>query len=46
MSILEAIKLLIEKFEKAKSAQWVHDPVAFALYHTWVVADEADKREE
>lgn len=36
----QAIKLLRVQYEVAKKLEWVHNPIAYALYNTWKMADE------
>ena len=38
--LLRAIKLLIKQYEHSKNSEYVHSPVAHALYHTWRQVDE------
>ena len=38
--LLRAIKLLIKQYEHSKNSEYVHSPVAHALYHTWKQAEE------
>ena len=38
--LLKAIKLLIKQYEHSKNSEYVHNPVAHALYHTWKQVDE------
>ena len=38
--LLEAIKLLIKQYAHSKASDYVHSPVAHALYHTWKQVDE------
>ena len=38
--LLKAIKLLIKQYEYSKNSDYVHHPVAHALYHTWKKLDE------
>jgi hypothetical protein len=38
--LLRAIKLLIKQYEHSKNSEYVHSPVAYALYHTWRQVDE------
>lgn len=38
--LLLAIKLLIKQYEHSKNSEYVHSPVAHALYHTWRQVDE------
>ena len=39
----KAIKVLKEKYEKAKTIGWVRNPIAYALYHTWKAFDKQDE---
>ena len=39
MKFETAIKLLKEHYERAKKLEYVHNPVAFALYQTWKEVD-------
>lgn len=45
MTLEDAIKRLKKEYEKAKANPYVRDPVAFALYQTWKVADNRFKKE-
>ena len=38
--LLKAIKMLIKQYEHSKRSDYVHSPVAHALYHTWKQVDE------
>ena len=38
------IKLLQKEYKSAKKLHFVHNPIAYALYHVWKAAD-ADKSE-
>lgn len=38
--LLRAIKLLIKQYEHSKNSEYVHSPVAHALYHTWKQVEE------
>ena len=38
--LLRAIKLLIKQYEHSKNSEYVHSPVAHALFHTWRQVDE------
>ena len=42
MTLQKAIKLVEEEYEKAKKLEFVHNPIAYALYKVWKMAD--DKR--
>ena len=39
MNIDDAIKLLKAHYEAAKNLEWVHNPVGYALYQTWKMAE-------
>ena len=41
MKIDKAKRLLQAEYEKAKKLEWVHNPVAYALYQVWKMADAA-----
>ena len=43
MKIETAVKMLIEEHAKARSLEFVHKPVAYALYHVWKYVDEHEK---
>ena len=36
----KAIKLLIKQYDRSKASEYVHSPVAHALYHTWKQVDK------
>lgn len=38
--LLKAIKLLITQYAHSKASDYVHSPVAHALFHTWKQVDE------
>ena len=38
--LLKAIKLLIKQYGHSKASEYVHSPVAHALFHTWKQVDE------
>lgn len=41
----KAIKMLREEYERACGLQFVHRPLAYALYHVWRKVDsEGDRR--
>lgn len=40
MTLDRAIKLLEAEYEKAKKLEWVHNPIAYALYKVWKLADK------
>ena len=37
--LLKAIKILVEQYSHSKRSDYVHSPVAHALYHTWIKLD-------
>ena len=37
--LLKAINLLIKQYEHSKNSDYVHSPVAHAVYHTWKQLD-------
>ena len=39
MKIEKAVKLLLDTYAAAKQKEYVRDPVAYALYHVWQMAD-------
>lgn len=39
MRLEKAIELLRAEYEIAKQLEWVHNPLAFALYQVWKKAD-------
>lgn len=43
MKIETAIKNLEEKYETARKLEYVRDPVAWALYQVWKMADNKGK---
>lgn len=36
----KAIRILQEEFEKTRNNSYIHNPVAWALYHTWKRVEE------
>ena len=44
MTIEKAIERLREEYEKARAAQYVNYPVAYALNHVWKEADKASEK--
>lgn len=38
--LLKAIKLLMKQYEHSKASDYVFNPIAHALYHTWKQIDE------
>ena len=45
MSLYEAIELLVSKYTYATAQEWIHNPLAWALYQVWKEAD-AEREEE
>lgn len=43
MKLSKAIKLLVQEYEKAKKLEFVHNPIAYALYRVWKIADNEEK---
>lgn len=43
VTLEKAIKLLEKEYERAKNLEYVHKPLAYALYHVWKMADEERK---
>ena len=39
MTLKKAIKLFEEEYEKANRLEWIHNPLAYALYQVWKMAD-------
>lgn len=46
MSLGKAIEILRAEYERAVKLEWVHNPIAYALYQTWKKADERSKKDE
>lgn len=42
--LLMAIKILVEQYGHSKQSDYVHSPIAHALYHTWKKVDEEFQR--
>lgn len=42
MTLEKAIKLLEASYEKAKKLTFVRNPLAYALYHVWKMADREE----
>lgn len=45
MTFDEAVEQLRKEYEHAKKLKHVKNPIAYALYHTWRVADSKKERE-
>lgn len=43
MTLEKAIKLLEQEYERAKNLEFVHNPLAWALYRVWRQADSERK---
>jgi hypothetical protein len=41
MSLIKAINMLIDEYEKAAKQERIHNPVAYALYQVLKKADES-----
>lgn len=39
MTIKKAINLIEKEYEKAKKLEWVHKPLAYAIYKVWKIVD-------
>lgn len=46
MTLEKAIEMLNRKYEQAKDNPQINDPVAWALYRAWRIADREKKRNE
>ena len=46
MSFDEAVEQLRIEYEKAKKNKHIKNPIAYALYHTWRMADSKKEREQ
>lgn len=46
MTLQKAIKLLEEEYERAKKLKYVRDPLAYALFRVWRVADRERKDDD
>ena len=44
MTLIKAINMLMEEFEKAAKKDLVRDPVAYALYQVWKKADAEGRK--
>ena len=40
MTLEKAIKLLEAEYERAKKLEYIHNPLAWALYQVWKKVDE------
>ena len=44
MTLAKAIKLLTAKYEWAKTQEWIHSPLAWALHQVWRAVSEEDAK--
>lgn len=44
MTLEEAKALLDEEYERAKRLEYVHNPLAYALYQVWKKADKKRRK--
>ena len=44
MQLIKAIEILKQKYDQAKDNPQINDPVAWALYRTWQIADRDRKK--
>lgn len=44
MDLDKAIELLKSEYERAKKLEFVKNPLAYALYHTWKKVDNARQK--
>ena len=40
MTLEKAVETLKIEYEKAESLEWVHNPLAYALYRVWKIVDK------
>lgn len=43
MTLQKAIRLLEKEYEKAKNLTFVRNPLAYAIYQIWRIAEREDK---
>ena len=44
MTVQRALKLVEREYDQAKKLDWIHNPLAYALYKVWrLVEKEAEK---
>lgn len=43
MTLAKAIKLLTQKYEWAKTPDWIHNPLAWATHQVWRAVSEDEK---
>lgn len=46
MTLEKAIKALEKEYAKAKRLPYVRNPLAYALYQVWKIANEEDNRND
>lgn len=46
MTLDRAKKLLDKEYEKAKTLEYVHNPLAYALFNVWRKADRESRKEQ
>lgn len=46
MTLEEAIRALETTYERAKRLPYVRNPLAYALYHVWKIADRKPPKKE
>lgn len=46
LTLAKAIKLLTTKYEWAKTQDWIHSPLAWALYQVWQIVNMEDSMEQ
>ena len=39
MTITKALNMVVDQYERAKKMEHIHNPLAYALYKVWKVAD-------
>ena len=44
MTLAEAIKLLEAEYERAMKLEYIKNPLAYALYQVWKIADKKRRR--
>ena len=45
-SIDKAIKILQARYEYAKKQKWIYNPLAYALYEVWRLADDNKEKKK
>lgn len=46
MTLEQAIEKLKEEYEKALKSEYIHSPLAYALYKTWRYVDNREKKKK